>query len=251
MHRAAHRRDPPWRSPWIELARLVLPTACPGCGRADVPLCPDCRARLAGPGRPVGPGATSTPRTWAVAAYEGSVRECLVAWKDHGRHDLGPVVAAALRRAVTAALAEVPVEAGPVLLVPAPSARAAVRRRGADLLALAAQDVAGTLRRSGRAVTAAAALRPRRRVADQAGLSATTRSANVAGAFTATGVGVAGATCVLLDDVVTTGSTLREGTRALEAAGGHVAAAAVVAVTRLRRPGPAGRAGLSVAAPVD
>lgn len=77
------------------------------------------------------------------------------------------------------------------------------------------------------------ALEHRRRVADQAGLSASDRAANLSGAMRAR-FDLSGRRVIVLDDVITTGATLAEAARALREAGAEVSAAAVVAATARR-----------------
>jgi len=78
------------------------------------------------------------------------------------------------------------------------------------------------------------ALEHTRRVADQAHLDRVARAHNLAGSMR---VGAAwrgvvrGATCVLVDDVVTTGATLAEAARALHDAGARHVVAATCATT--------------------
>jgi predicted amidophosphoribosyltransferase len=119
--------------------------------------------------------------------------------------------------------------------VPVPSTRAAVRRRGHDpTLRITAAAVAA-LRARGVPVRRVPALAHARRVADQAGLPMAGRAANLAGALHVARPGaVAGRRVVLVDDVITTGSTLAEAARALCAAGAEVPAAAVIAATPRR-----------------
>lgn len=96
-------------------------------------------------------------------------------------------------------------------------------------IALAA---ARDLRREGVPVRVLSALRQRRTVADQAGLSARQRLANVSGALTVVPGAVrllAEAPVVLVDDLMTTGASLAEAARAVRAAGGRVVGAGVVA----------------------
>jgi predicted amidophosphoribosyltransferase len=215
---------------------LMLPERCAGCGHADGLLCHACAALLDGPARvcPPRPTPPGLPRPWAVTAYAGAVRRMIVAHKEHGRTGLARPLGAGLAAAVLAAAEE----AGcPVLLVPVPSSRASVRRRGHDptlrIARAAAREAAGR----GVAVSVARVLAHRRRVADQAGLTAADRAANLAGALTLR-CDVRGATVIVADDVITTGATLAEAARALRAGGARVRAAAVVAATRRYGDGP-------------
>jgi predicted amidophosphoribosyltransferase len=222
-----------------ELADLVLPAACAGCGAGGTSWCPRCAELLAGRAwrarpDPVPPGL---PPTWALARYEGAVRAAVVAYKERTALGLAPVLGAALARSAEAAAA-----AGgrAWLVVPAPTRRAAVRARGHDPTARLARSAVRTLRADGRQVRVAAVLQVSRDVRDQAGLGRADRAANLAGAMRvrAGAAGrVAGQDVVLVDDVVTTGATLSESARALRAAGAHVVGGAVVAATARRTAG--------------
>jgi predicted amidophosphoribosyltransferase len=125
---------------------------------------------------------------------------------------------------------------GEVLLVPVPSRRAVVRRRGHDPLLRLTRHAAGRLRRRGVDTRVRRALVPVVRVLDQAGLGAEERAANLAGSMAcrrAPRVRPDGL-LVVVDDVITTGATLREAQRALEERGVRVDAVAAVAATRRR-----------------
>lgn len=205
-----------------DLLDLVLPRDCAGCRAPGRTLCPACAAELRAPRRhrpdPCPPGL---PALVAAAAYDGVVRAALLAHKERGRlglvRPLGTALGAAVRELDPPR---------PVLLVPVPSAPAAVRARGQDharrLAAAAARAVPGAGVRS--------LLTPTRVVADQSGLGASGRAANLAGAMRARRR-LDGLPVVLVDDVVTTGATLAEAARALRAAGADVRGCAVVAAT--------------------
>ncbi|HWL38023.1 MAG TPA: phosphoribosyltransferase family protein [Frankiaceae bacterium] len=208
------------------LLDLLLPRTCAGCGRVltgagRALLCTTCALVLAA--RPVRalptPPPPGLPRVWTVAAYDSPVREVVVAHKERGRLGLSAPLGAALARAASCARPEV--------LVWVPSRRAALRERGYDharRLAVRAARLLG--------VPAVPALVVARGLADQAGLSAAQRAANLAGAFAADPRRVAalsGRRVVVVDDVMTTGVSLAEAARALRAVGVNVAGGAVVA----------------------
>ncbi|MFI2033813.1 ComF family protein [Streptomyces bottropensis] len=212
---------------WRDLTDLVLPAECGGCGRLRAVLCPECRAALTGAApcrvRPV-PEPTGLPAVHAAAPYEDAVRATLIGHKERGALALAGPLGTALAGAVRAGGAG---GGGPVVLVPVPSARRAVRARGHDPARRIALAAAGELRRTGTPARVAGVLRQRRAVADQAGLDSRQRLENLAGALEVAAGGTPllnGGAIVLVDDLMTTGASLAEAARAVRAArGGHAA----------------------------
>lgn len=224
---------------------LVLPDGCAGCGAVDTAvLCRLCASALgdaANPARP-SPAPPGLPSCWAVCAYAGEVRRVLAAYKEDGRRSLVGPLGAALARSLAAALGTatptVPGHlSGRVLVVPVPSDPASVRRRGRDAATVLARAAAHEVRSTGAQVSVAPVLRLARRVRDSAGLTAAERAANLDGAYVVParlqGL-VAGRVVVLVDDVMTTGASLVEASRALTASGAVVGRAAVIAATPRR-----------------
>lgn len=219
------------------LLDLVLPAQCAGCGATGSPWCPGCAHELAmccfpqPRHAPPTPCPAGMPPVVAAGRYAGVLRAALVAVKDDGRTDLRVHLAPLLRSAVEVAGTAYP----DAVLVPMPSSRSAVRRRGEASVAELTRR-ADRLAHRPRGVVPA--LRPLRQVADQARLGRLARAANLTGAYAVPARFVRtlqGKPVLLVDDVVTTGATLTEGARALRAAGAHVVGAAVVAATERRR----------------
>ena len=162
----------------------------------------------------------------AAARYGDRVRAALLAHKERGALTLAGPLGAALAGAVRAGLGPgggtgPGASRAPVVLVPVPSARRAVRARGHDPARRIALAAAAELRRTGTPARVLAVLRQRRVVADQSGLTARQRLENLAGALEVVPGGARllaeGGRAVLVDDVMTTGASLAEAARALRA----------------------------------
>ena len=230
---------------------LLLGSSCHGCGRPAWTLCTFCAAALGAleprPARP-DPCPSGFPPTWTAGPYDPLARALVSAHKERSALGLTRVLGERLALAVLALLEE---SAGPrtaVLLVPVPSARRAVRARGFDAGLALARAAARRLPEA----RAAPLLVPARRVADQSGLGALERHANLAGAFRVRAgpfrAPVSGASrssrarpsdaasVIVVDDVVTSGASLAEAVRALRAGGVPVLGAATAAATVRRHP---------------
>lgn len=207
------------------LVDLCFPSTCAACGAA-APIangvCVACaqvlRSQVAVRTATLTLSEGDCLRVCSVIDYDERMRRLLNSFKDGGRVDTAVLLAKLLRAALRSSVAG---DAKAVWLVPVPSSDAAVRRRGyrhLELLIQRALPAAGVVQ----------GLRYTRRVRDQAGLGRMERAQNLRGAVRASSA-VAGLRCVVVDDVMTTGATLRESVVALRDAGAHVVAAAVIA----------------------
>jgi predicted amidophosphoribosyltransferase len=229
----------------MSLLDLAFPTDCAGCGARGALGCASCLATLAGAATPAWPHPVPVglPPPWAVTVYADPSRALLLAYKERGATGLRGALAVPLAASILAAwqatrLAQpAGLGAGPVLLVPVPSAPRSVRERGDDVVLGLTRRAASISRRGGGNLRVMPALRHSRVVADSAGLGAGARAANLAGALVVRrrmAAAIVGSTVILTDDLITTGASLAESARALRAAGAHVVAAATVAATQRR-----------------
>lgn len=236
-----------WTDHWLD---LVLGAACVCCEQPGRLVCPTCRAGLPTKARAVRPDPCppGLARAFTAGEYADPLRQLILLHKEHRVFALARPLGHALVAPARAAAAG---GAG-TLLVPVPSRPAVVRARGHDPVLRIVRVAASVLRAEGADVVVQPVLRQRDVVADQAGLGAADRAANLAGRLAARPSRLRAlarvsspVAAVVCDDVLTTGATAREAQRALEECGVPVAGIACIAATRKlvptrSHPGPAG-----------
>jgi predicted amidophosphoribosyltransferase len=224
---------------------IPLPRTCAGCAGPAGPWCAGCASTVRGAAyaAELSPRPPGLPPVVAAAEYAGPLREAVVAFKDHGRWtlraELGDLLAGAVAGLLLEASGELDVLAlAPVVLVPVAPSPGSVRRRDADHVRELAHRAARSLARAGIGASVVSGLVPSGRRSDQVGLGRAARAANLNCTMRATSRVIGARSLVVVDDIVTTGSTVAEAVRALRAAGVDPLGAAVVAATRRRSPPP-------------
>ena len=200
---------------------LILPLECGGCGAPSTRWCETCSAAITvAQDEP----HITTPRldpgvpVFSLGRYAGSRRQAIVALKENGRTDLIAPLAHALATGIHHLQSWGMLDL-PLTIVPAPTRRQAARRRGGDpVTRMATAAVAAHPD-----ITVVSALRMKALVRDSVGLSTTARERNIAGRVLTTAKNIPATTEVLVvDDIITTGSTARESVRVLQTAGARV-----------------------------
>jgi predicted amidophosphoribosyltransferase len=227
---------------WLAAAGdLLLGASCHGCSQPWWGICPRCRQQIADRKpfvtTPV-PCPNGFPVTITSSPYDRILRRVINAHKERQALVLTRFLAERLALSVHALLVSEAyrLRGSRIVLVPIPSAARTVRRRGFDATRAMARLAARRLRGQ-YLISTRSALGQARPVADQAGLGAQARQQNLAGAFRVRRPIKTGTVVVLVDDLVTTGSSLTEAARVLKEARIPVLGAATVAATvRLRSP---------------
>lgn len=175
------------------------------------------------------PSTVVRDRMWAVAGndYRPYMSRIIPQYKDDGALHLESLLASRLAEAVRFLN-----PSSDCVLVPIPSRSAAVRARGLDHMRRLSSRVSRATGMPTRRL-----LRRKRGGFDQQGLSAVGRLLNTESAMSAQ---FTDKPVLLVDDIITTGATLREARRALESVGCVVVGAAVIAsadeLTRFPKP---------------
>lgn len=229
---------------------LLIPIECAGCTTPDTQLCDSCSSKLqhdvfarSEQQRPV---EAEFP-VFAATAYEGVARACILQFKENQRTDLRrplgellSVAVSAARRDYAEAARQEGVTPRELWCVPVASTKRAAGKRGYQHVELLLRSLPRERQceRERDRVAVNRWLEASSRRADQVGLTVEERSRNSSHAFTirkramrASKMPLLGKHVLLIDDIATTGATLRAASNALEAAGARVVAAAVIAHT--------------------
>jgi predicted amidophosphoribosyltransferase len=239
----------------VDLLALAVPVDCVCCGAEDSTLCASCAGHIrqltrqpfrAESGAPALMDVAGTVMLPVVAAgvYRDELAQGLLSFKRHGQHQLGRCLGRALAGAVREG---VPGHGNGFLLIPVPTSTVAYVNRGfspvhlllkeavRQLPGLGVADVLTKTPVSGPLLPGGPGLGGAKGAAGQKGLGRGARSLRVRGSMRVkpgARAKVAGRSCIIVDDVLTTGATVGEAARALHLAGAQVRGAVVLAATR-------------------
>lgn len=132
------------------VVNLLFPRGCAGCDKPDEVLCEACRALFSQPTAQSFDGV-AMQRWFACGWYHGTVRRAVLAWKDHGDEECDRAFADAICALAKASgvidfVRDRHGSCHDVVVVPAPSSPASIRRRGRKHMMPIAKHLAGFLR---------------------------------------------------------------------------------------------------------
>jgi predicted amidophosphoribosyltransferase len=198
-------------STFEELLDLFLPTRCAVCRSRGASICSTCFAIQGWQPRQIRRG--DLPGI-VVSEYGPVERDLIKAFKENGQTALLPFLCKPMVPALHGLVSGV----GNPLIVPIPSSRSNYLKRGFVPAALLAKKLNVLAQRPARVKQM---LGFNRTVADQSQLDVKARHLNLFGSISAS-AGLSGRSIVLIDDIVTSGATVLEASRAASHSGAKV-----------------------------
>lgn len=232
---------------WCRNMRYVLfPRCCAGCGMSDSILCGSCSAllhrRLSRPLHDYFTDPDMACTVYSCSAYNRYIRQAILSWKDHGDEELDkpfsyameelvnglyPKVLSLLPSGQAAVGADGSMRDECIYVMPAPSGRGSFYRRGRLQVLPLCYAAARALNAHGADACVVPFLHMHGRL--QKSVSHNDRRSRMGRLSGRVSVAhphrVAGHPVILIDDIMTTGSTLRSCERVLREAGARVYAA--------------------------
>lgn len=213
----------------------LLGVCCPGCAEPG-PVCRPCRFSWVGSEVRWSLSSELGLNLGTLGPYAPPASGLIVAWKDQGRTVLDPIIAEALSCLMAAVAIAAVDEDRDIVWLPIPARSRDRRRRGGDLLQQAVRS-AMKLRGNRPQEFLCVDLGWRKGTPDLVGVPAPQRFALMRDALSFQPLPglrrrlASGADLILIDDIVTTGATLRAAQAACQARGYQVSAAVSLART--------------------
>lgn len=232
---------------WLDLLAILWPTSCLGCGLQDRDLCQACSQTLVEsrnlikvkPKTAVKVNASTTSaidsqQVWISAGvYESILQKAIVALKHQGRLHVAKVLGAVLAPALTEAFKDLGVQQ-PVCLVLIPSRKSKERERGFSHLEMVTKNALKLI--SVHAPIKKRVLITTRGRTGQVGLDEQERMVNAARIKIKPGFKktISNKNILLIDDVITTGATLKAASELLERHEARVLGAVTLSIAQKR-----------------
>lgn len=210
-------------SAFAELLDIFLPAQCALCQRPPSVICTDCLKSFEGNSRAVQRGVLCGA---SLFAFDERSSKLIADFKEKGQFAIANLL---IDHLVNGSFRETLLEMEAEALVAVPSSSKSFAKRGF----VPAQVIANRLARTLGLQTTSKSLWLTRTANDQAGLDQESRAENLVGAMKAS-IALSGKRVLLVDDIVTTGSSLIEAARAASVVGAQVVGFVTLAETILK-----------------
>lgn len=228
-----------WKELWKSITKILLPRGCAGCNKPDEILCDTCKNSLSNIYSKDFPGS-EYGKLYACGLYENNVRKAILLWKDHNDVECDTpfsnlISSLALNVISNSGLkiANTSKHSDEILIIPMPSSKKSSRKRGRKHVLPLAKAIASNLNNNKINARVCCAIQMRKNVSNKSvqtsGIKG--RAERTTHAFNVTKSLVKGKKVIIVDDIVTSGSTMTNCAISLRKSGAKVLTGFALAIT--------------------
>lgn len=244
-----------WKELWKSITKILLPRGCSGCNKPDEILCDTCKNSLSNIYSKNFPGS-EYGKLYACGLYENNVRKAILLWKDHNDVEcdtpfsnlisslaLNVISNSKLKIAntsssthsntITRSRRNTSKHSDEILIIPMPSSKKSSRKRGRKHVLPLAKAIASNLNNNKINARVCCAIQMRKNVSNKSvqtsGIKG--RAERTTHAFNVTKSLVKGKKVIIVDDIVTSGSTMTNCAISLRKSGAEVLTGFALAIT--------------------
>lgn len=196
------------------LRNLVFPDICIGCGCPNSKFCLNCQSNW---NDQVNKSFIGNIPLFFKSDYNKEAASIILLAKENFNTQAIRVLSSSIADAIIFALKDLSISQS-ITIVTVPSSKSSIRRRGRDHIAYLAIEVAKQIKYQGFACDYVPLLMVKKNIKDQSKLNGRQRIENTKGKFELRGCEFPQDAIFLMDDLVTTGSSMTEAIRALSEA---------------------------------
>jgi predicted amidophosphoribosyltransferase len=196
------------------LKELVFPDICIGCSSPNSKFCFNCQLNWKSP---VKKSYVGSNPLYFKSNYGTEAASIILLAKESSNHEAIKTLAASIAESIIFAVKDMKINSL-ISIVTVPSSKSSIRRRGRDHINSLALEVVKKIASHNFAVEHLPILMAKKNIKDQSKLNGSQRSENTKGNFGVIGCEFPQGAIFLIDDLVTTGSSMLEAVRALSEA---------------------------------
>jgi len=193
---------------------LIFPQLCIICSAIGSRICSNCNKSWLT--SPIKYRVDQIP-LYFTTEYDEDIETILLLAKESGNKTAIDILSTALVNSIIFLMSENQIEF-PINIIPIPSSKRAIRKRGRNHIEELCEAVIAKLHGNSIFAQKVSIIYHQKKIKDQSNLNKSQRLKNLKNAYTLSGVLPKTGSTILLDDVVTTGSSILEAARALSEA---------------------------------